>query len=143
MTYELSSYLGDTVYCIKEKKAVVGDEICFDRAVFSGGSFYRGRSNGTASFEKFDRLEAVILKEKYSDRGQHTFTLNILKCNGEPVNYKTLIKGRNLYSNGLFRKKWDSESDRAELCEEKKFRSQYASEIRQSRRLGLGLISSC
>ena len=87
--------------------AVVGDEVKFERAVFTG-------TYPNAKFSHEETIEAVVISESYGEKKQqHTFTL--LLPNGE----KTRIKGRNLYRNGVFRKPWFDESKRVEVLQEK------------------------
>lgn len=86
--------------------ACVGDEVVFLRAVFGG-------SKRNPKFLRNDVVLGKIVNDSYgSQRGQHTFTL--LTAEGE----KTLIKGRNLYRNGLFAKPRNDE-ERSEALAEK------------------------
>jgi hypothetical protein len=86
--------------------ACVGDEVVFLRNVFGG-------SLRNPKFLRHEIVEGKIVNDSYgSQRGQHTFTL--LTVNGE----KTLIKGRNLYRNGLFAKP-RNEEERSEALSEK------------------------
>jgi hypothetical protein len=94
--------------------AVLGDELTFERAVFIG-------SYPNAKFSHNETVEAVVISESYgAKKQQHTFTL--LLPNGE----KTMIKGRNLYRNGVFRKPWFDESKREEALKEKHRRGDLA-----------------
>jgi len=86
--------------------ACEGDEVVFLRAVFGG-------SLRNPKFLRHEVVMGKIVNDSYgSQRGQHTFTL--LTVNGE----KTLIKGRNLYRNGLFAKP-RNEEERSEALSEK------------------------
>jgi hypothetical protein len=102
--------------------ACVGDEVAFERAIFTG-SFRR---------PKFAGMELVIGKiiaDSYGSRKQqHTFT--ILLQDGR----KTFIKGRNLYANGLYRKPWADEKARYAALEEKHARGAAARETREWRK---------
>ena len=85
--------------------ACVGDEVVFLRAVFGG-------SKRNPKFLRNDVVLGKIVNDSYgSQRGQHTFTL--LTAEGE----KTLIKGRNLYRNGLFAKPRNAEVRQKALSE--------------------------
>lgn len=123
MTYEISEFKGDETYRINcTGDACVGDEVAFERATFSG-SFRNPR------FDGFERIYGKIIKDSYGrEKQQHTFTL--LLENG--LNMR--IKGRNLYANGTFRKKWDDESKRDILLKDKHKRGDEAREARRERR---------
>lgn len=112
---ELPTFKGDSTYsydCTGD--AVAGDEVCFERAKFTG-------SFRNSKFAGFEKIEGKIIADSYGkDKQQHTFTLLLL--NGE----KTRIKGRNLYSNGLYRKPWQDESLRLVALEEKHGRGDIA-----------------
>jgi hypothetical protein len=102
--------------------ACVGDEVVFLRGVF-GGSFRNPK------FLRYEIVEGKIVNDSYgSQRGQHTFTL--LTANGE----KTLIKGRNLYRNGLFAKP-RNEEERNEALSEKHERGMDNKENRRDARM--------
>lgn len=86
--------------------ACEGDEVVFLRTVFGG-------SKKNPKFLHHEVVVGKIVNDSYgSQRGQHTFT--VLKKDGE----KTLIKGRNLYRNGLFAKP-RNEAERSEKLREK------------------------
>lgn len=123
--YQVSSYQGDSEYSINATgDAVVGDKVRFERAVFSG-SFKKPK------FERFELVTGEIIKDSYGEvKQQHTFTL--LLPNGE----KMLIKGRNLYGNGLWRKPWINENERKEALDEKHRRGNMA---RSDKRERLGI----
>jgi tetratricopeptide (TPR) repeat protein len=101
---------------------VVGDEVRFQRAVFSG-NFRKPK------FSHFEEVTGKITKDSYGDyRQQHTFTLEL--ADGS----KTLIKGRNLYRNGCWRKPWMNEEDRQQALDEKHSRGESARADRNYRR---------
>lgn len=120
--YQISSYQGDSEYSINAKgDAVVGDKVRFEKAVFSG-------SFRSAKFERFELITGEIIKDSYGDaKQQHTFTL--LLSNGE----KMIIKGRNLYRNGLWRKPWLNENQREQALIEKHRRGRQARSDRRER----------
>ena len=101
-------YKGDNEYCIDATgDACVGDEVCFERALFTG-SFSKPKFNG------YEKIQGKIIKDSYGkEKQQHTFTIEL--DDGE----KILIKGRNLYRNGLYRKPWIDEASRKECLDEK------------------------
>lgn len=102
--------------------ACVGDEVIFLRAIFGG-------SLKNPKFLRHEIVEGKIVNDSYgSQRGQHTFTL--LTANGE----KTLIKGRNLYRNGLFAKP-RNEEERSEALSEKHERGMDNKENRRDARM--------
>lgn len=119
MKYQTSDYFGDAIYSIKTSDCVVGDEIAFDRAIF-GGTFRK------PTFEGFERIEAKIIRESYSEAGQHTFTLELK--NGTT----TRIKGRNLYGNSVYRKPWDDEKKRDAIADEKHTRGDLVRERKRA-----------
>ena len=86
--------------------ACVGDEVVFLRAIFGG-------SLKNPKFLRNEIVQGTIIADSYgAARGQHTFT--VLKEDG----VKLLIKGRNLYRNGLFAKP-RNEEERSEALSEK------------------------
>ncbi len=100
---------------------VVGDEIRFDRAIFSG-------SWRNPKFAGFEQIIGTIVRDSYgTEKQQHTFTIELK--NGET----TKIKGRNLYRNGVCRKPWADESKRNAALDEKHNRGDRAREARQIR----------
>ena len=125
MAYQVSDYRGDEIYCIVcTGDAVTGDEIRFERATFSG-SFRNAR------FAGFEKITGKIIKDSYGrDKQQHTFTLELE--NGS----KMVIKGRNLYSNGTYRKPWADEPLRDKAADEKHARGDRARAAREIRRSG-------
>ena len=122
MTYQTSNYTGDNVYKINcTGDACIGDEICFERATFTG-------SIKKPKFDGFEKIEGVIISDSYGrDKQQHTFTLR--KKDGELC----LIKGRNLYANGVYRKPWTDEQARLKVLEEKHTRGELARSERAKR----------
>jgi hypothetical protein len=103
--------------------AVVGDEVAFEKAVFTG-SFRRPKFAGTVL------VIGKIIADSYGyQKQQHTFTL--LLPNGE----KLRIKGRNLYRNRLYRKPWPDEQKRWDALDEKHTRGNYSREVREWRKL--------
>lgn len=122
MSYENSTYTGDaehTINCTGD--AVVGDQVRFERATFSG-------SFRNAKFAGFEMVCGKIVRDSYGrDKQQHTFTL-ALDGGG-----KLRIKGRNLYANGLFRKPWADESLRHAVADEKHGRGDQARAAREVR----------
>ena len=87
--------------------SVVGDEVTFDRAVFTG-------TYPNAKFSHDETIEAVVISDSYGEKKQqHTFSL--LLPNGKKIR----IKGRNLYRNGVLRKTWVDEFKRVEALQEK------------------------
>ena len=115
------TFKGNAIYNHEIYSVCVGDSICFEKAMFSSGR--------SGSFEGYCIIEATVLKESYGVKtGQHTFTL--LLQNGD----KMLIKGRNLYANGV----WCSNLNRAErsnVVAEKNARSKVASNFRNEKRI--------
>lgn len=115
MSYTTSAYSGDHDYVLNcTGDAVVGDEVRFERATFTG-SFRNAR------FAGFERITAKIAKDSYGAKSQqHTFTLVL--TDGEILR----IKGRNLYASGLYRKIWPDESARTLVAREKHARGDRA-----------------
>lgn|SRR3990167_1376290 len=106
--------------------ACIGDEVQFEKAIFSGGSF--GKWGKPAKFVGTEIIEGKIIKDSYGkDKQQHTFTL-------ETISGKMLVKGRNLYRNGCMRKPWDDENERIKFLEEKYQRGEKAKEQRKIRK---------
>ncbi|MEW6314647.1 MAG: hypothetical protein AB1513_11510 [Pseudomonadota bacterium] len=122
MTFQTSTYSGDTEYTINcTGDAVVGDEVRFERATFSG-------SFRNAKFAGFEMITGKIIRDSYGrDKQQHTFTI-ALTGGGE-----LRIKGRNLYANGTFRKPWADESIRRQAADEKHARGDAARAARARR----------
>jgi hypothetical protein len=116
------TYKGDKLHPIDcTGDCVVGDSVAFERAVFTG-------SFRSAKFSHFEMVRGDIVKESYgAAKQQHTFTLE-LEGGG-----KTLIKGRNLYKNGVWRTPWVDESRRHLAADEKHQRGAAARAEREIR----------
>lgn len=101
---------------------VVGDEVMFERAVFTG-------SFRSPKFSHNETITGTIISDSYGDlKQQHTFTIQT----GDGS--KIRIKGRNLYRNGVMRKPWTDESEREEAQQEKHRRGNTARQYRELRR---------
>ena len=122
MTFQNSTYNGDDTYTINTTgDCVVGDEVVFERATFTG-------SFRNAKFEGFKLVHGTIVNDSYGrDKQQHTFTLELLDGS------KLTIKGRNLYVNGTYRKLWADESKRGLVADEKHARGAKARAAREYR----------
>lgn len=123
MAFQISEYFGDAEFIINcTGDAVVGDEVRFERATFSG-------SFRNAHFAGFEMITGKIVRDSYGrDKQQHTFTLELAE-GGE-----LRIKGRNLYANGTYRKPWADESLRHAAAEEKHVRGDAARRAREIRK---------
>lgn len=123
MAYAISTYKGDAEYCLNcTGDVVVGDEVRFERATFTGS--YRN-----ATFAGFQMVTGTVIRDSYGrDRQQHTFTLRL--ANGSEAR----VKGRNLYTNGVWRKPWADEARRREAQDEKHARGDTARTVRDARR---------
>ncbi|HBG51913.1 MAG TPA: hypothetical protein DDW89_08925, partial [Gammaproteobacteria bacterium] len=108
-----------------------GDVILFSEAVF-GGSHRRPTHLGERT------IVARVLKDSYgAERQQHTFTLEVIACEGvQPIEAgtRTTRKGRNVYRNGCRRMPWQDESQRREALNEKHTRGDAARAERAERR---------
>jgi len=122
MSFETSTFKGDEIYTVNTTgDCVVGDEVCFERATFTG-------SFRNATFSGFELVKGVIVNDSYGrDKQQHTFTITLLDDS------KIKIKGRNLYKNGVFRKPWTDESKRRLVADEKHVRGSNARHERELR----------
>lgn len=123
MPYNTPDYSGDDIYTRPTDDLVLGDEIRFQRATFSG-SFRRPK------FAGFETITGTVIAESYgADKQQHTFTLD-LAAGG-----KLLIKGRNIYKNGVWRKpRCDAgEIARSDAAEDKHARGDKARAARRER----------
>jgi hypothetical protein len=122
MAYNESTFAGDaehTINCTGD--CVVGDEVAFERATFTG-SFRKPK------FAGFEMVVGHIVADSYgAEKQQHTFTIEIADGG------KTLIKGRNLYKNGVWRKPWADEAARHQAADEKHARGDRARAARQQR----------
>lgn len=118
-----STFRGDETYCIDTTgDVVVGDEVCFDRATFTG-------SFRNAKFAGFERIAGRVVRDSYGAQAQqHTFTI-AMAGGGE-----LRIKGRNLYKNGVFRKPWADPAARGEVADEKHARGDRARLARKERK---------
>lgn len=125
MSYETSTYAGDDIYSICcTGDAVVGDEVSFERATFTG-------SFRNAKFAGFECITGKIIRDSYGrDKQQHTFTLEF--ADGSTLR----IKGRNLYAEGVWRKPWADESTRGAVADEKHARGAIARAERAIRKEG-------
>lgn len=119
---EDSTFKGDKDYHIDATgDVVVGDEVRFDRATFTG-------SFKNAKFAGYERVTAKVIKDSYGqDKQQHTFTLQF------EDGTTSRIKGRNLYANGVWRKPWENEEDRVLAQEDTHLRGDVAREERRQR----------
>lgn len=131
MGYETSGYCGDDVYSVCcTGDVVVGDEISFDRATFAGN--FR-----SAKFAGFERITGKVVRDSYGRaKQQHTFSIEIKKTDalsGQEYNHTIKIKGRNVYSNGCWRKPWADERQRKIALDEKHARGDSARRARFAR----------
>ena len=75
----------------------------------------------------YELVEAEVIKDSYgAEKQQHTFTLKV-------GSKKRLIKGRNLYAVGVWRKAWSNEEDRTKSLDDKHSRGDSARMARQDR----------
>lgn len=123
MPFFESNYRGDgefTIDCTGD--AVVGDEVRFERATFTG-------SYCNAKFSGFELVTGKIIRDSYGrDKQQHTFTLELAEGG------ILTIKGRNLYREGTYRKEWTDESLRHAAADEKHKRGDRARAAREIRK---------
>ena len=119
-----STFKGDNNYSINcTGDACVGDEVAFERATFSG-------SFRNAKFDGFELIKGTIIKDSYGkDKQQHTFTIKSVE------GWEMRIKGRNLYANGTYRKRWVDEEKRGLVLDEKHKRGDKARSARSERKL--------
>lgn len=99
-----------TINCTGD--VVLGDEVMFVRAIWEKKAInsYGKLANVIVDYELF---EGKVVKESYgAKRGQHTFSI-------KRKHDLLLIKGRNLYSIGVWRKKWPDENKRRSVADEK------------------------
>lgn len=124
--------MSDEVFCGDDEynidctgDAVVGDEVRFSRATFTG-------SFRSPKFAGYEDVTGRIVRESYGpDKQQHTFSIDT----GAPKPLR--IKGRNLYREGTFRKEWADESLRQRAQDEKHERGD-AARAERDRRLSDG-----
>lgn len=113
-----------TVKCVGQGGCVVGDEIQFQRALFTG-SFKNARFAGR------ETIQGKIVNDSYGPKtGQHTFTILL------PSGKKTRIKAANLYDldTKLLRKPWADENERSAALQEKHGRGNAAKTQKELRR---------
>ena len=100
-----------------------GDHVLFVRDIW-GGTRRKPQHLG------YEIITGVVIKESYGEaKQQHTFTIEQDDSYG-----KTLIKGRNLYKYGTWRKVWKNEEDRQVALDEKHQRGQQARSDRALRK---------
>lgn len=123
MTYQISNFRGDDLHTVDCTGDVcVGDRVAFERATFTG-SFRKPKFSG------FELVTGEVVSDSYgAAKQQHTFTLRL--ADGST----TMIKGRNLYANGVFRQPWDDEAARQSALSEKHRRGDAARADRELRR---------
>lgn len=123
MSYQESTFSGDTIFSVCcTGDVVVGDEVAFERATF-GGSFR------SPKFLGFEMVRGTVVADNYgASKQQHTFTIEVEDGS------KTLIKGRNLYKNGVWRKPWENEAARRVVADEKHTRGDRARRAREINR---------
>ncbi|MDY0362673.1 MAG: hypothetical protein RBR08_14575 [Desulforegulaceae bacterium] len=104
-----------------------GDQVLFPLRIWEKQAInrYGKMANVVTGYEL---IEAKVVKESYGEeKQQHTFIL--LLSDGA----KKLIKGRNLYGCGVWRKEWKDESLRRATLEEKHNRGYLARKARSAR----------
>lgn len=104
-----------------------GDKIAFVKRIWRKEKInsYGKLANRIVGYEI---IEGEIIKESYgSKKQQHTFTVLL------PNKEKLLIKGRNLYAVGVWRKEWANEADRLTALNEKHLRGGEARAARRER----------
>lgn len=106
--------------------AVTGDKIAFVKRHWEKIRTHKGKKiNAIVDYEI---VEGEIIKDSYgAAKQQHTFT--ILLDDGD----KMLIKGRNLYAVGVWRKEWKNENERELAAIEKHRRGNQARSDRRIR----------
>ena len=111
--HDPNAYKGDEEYCID----ATGDCCKGDDVRFLRGKYTRAYSRYKSNHTKPDYYELVtgkILKDSYgAAKQQHSFTIELQDGT------KTVIRGRNLYRNGVWRKPWPDEAKRIEALDEK------------------------
>ncbi len=122
MAYQTSNFAGDAAHSINcTGDCVVGDHVAFERATFTG-------SLRRPKFAGLERVTGTIVADSYgATKQQHTFTI-ALEAGG-----RTLIKGRNLYANGVWRQPWADEGARHAAAAEKHRRGDAARARRAQR----------
>lgn len=104
-----------------------GDNILFIKRIWSRKAINRfGKLANVVT--GYEWVEGEIINDSYGqDKQQHTFT--ILLTQGE----KLLIKGRNLYAVGVWRKQWVDENERKIALSEKYARGKSARQAKYDR----------
>lgn len=111
----------------------VGDSILFVERIWQGTGYSR-YSRKPSVLVGYEIREARVIKDSYGkEKQQHTFTL---ECSGK----RKLIKGRNLYAVGVWRKFWKDENKRNDVIGEKHVRGDLARQERHIRRMNDSLI---
>jgi hypothetical protein len=127
MPFQEPTFKGNEVYTEKTNNVVIGDIIMFERATFTG-------SFRSPKFSGFQIVEGKVINESYgAGTAQHTFTIELKT--GE----NRLIKGRNMYKNGVYRKPWTNEKELFKRQEEKNARGASAKE-EQSWKRSCGIL---
>jgi len=111
-----------------------GDKILFIKRVWEKIIInkFGKKANAVTGFEL---VEGEIVKESYGqEKGQHTFTIKLQ--NKETL----LIKGRNLYAIGVWRKEWVNEEERKETLTEKYERGRLARNKQRYNRVIKGVL---
>ena len=106
----------------------VGDEIVYASRVWDRIPInsYGKLVNAVVNYEL---IQCTVKRDSYgAGKQQHTFTLEL------PNKKKKLIKGRNLYGVGVWRKEWKNESERGNALDEKHTRGNEARKAREARR---------
>ena len=121
MTYQIPTFKGDKEFNIEcTGDACVGAHVKFEKTEFTG--------DRNSKFSHFSLQCGEIIKDSYGAKAQqHTFTIKRVD------NTIFKIKGRNLYRNKTWRKKWENESLRKEALQEKYTRGNQARTDRQTR----------
>lgn len=100
----------------------VGDFVRFERAVFVG-------KYPKARFSHNEIITGEIIRDSYGkDKQQHTFTIV------DSTGLEFRIKGRNLYRNSVYRRKWENEENRVKALQEKHERGAVARNKRSIRK---------
>lgn len=115
-------FQGDNEFNINSTGDVcVGDTVRFSRAKFAG-------SFRNPTFLGFEIVTGQVTKDSYGAvKQQHTFTIKL--ADGKT----TRIKGRNLYTNGVWRKARENEAERVQSLNEKHIRGAGARHERSMR----------
>ena len=114
-----------TINCTGD--ACKGDRVLFFRRIWERISVnaYGKKANSVTGY---DIVEGEIVRDSYGEtKQQHTFSLLL------PDKTTIMIKGRNLYAVGTWRKKWKDETERVKCLEEKHGRGKNARKKRSER----------